>query len=140
MFRKVKIVSKQPQTAGKKAAEKPTQSGNFNVSRVRWFNPQPNGSDEKWLSDNEDKLVELGLSILEAVPEGGRYTAKFDVKSGRWLAILFVPSGLPEFDMDALSVRGSTAFDALILLGYFHYIKFDQQWIGEDRGGDGRWG
>lgn len=118
--------------------ERRTKSGG--LASVRWFNPSPNDGDRLWLKDNDDKLIELALSVFDAIEQDGRYTAKYDVKSTRWLAILFVPSSSTEYDLDALSVRGSTPFDALILLGYFHFIKFEEAWVPDDAESDGRWG
>ncbi len=111
-----------------------------NADKVRWFNPSPNTEDRSWLDDNEDKLVDMAFTLLEDVPEDGRFTIKYDTHSTRWLAMLFLRSVEPEYDMDALSVRGASAIDALILLSYFHTVKFDGAWVGNAAEPTGRWG
>ncbi len=107
---------------------------------VRWFNPSPTDGDKLWLDDNSDQLVELGLSVLDAVPEDGRLTVKYDVDSTRWLAILFLRSNEEGYEMDAMSVRGASAFDALCLLAYFHFTKYDEAWVQDPDQPRGRWG
>ena len=96
---------------------------------VRWFNPAPTGEDEDWLDANTDRFVELLLALLEDIQVDGRYTVKFDPRSGRWIAILFVDGGGKDGGMVAMSVRGATATDAAFLLAYFHLIKFEDGWV-----------
>ena len=110
------------------------------LNTVRWFNPAPSESDKTWLGANDDKLEELALSLVDGVAEDGRLTIKYDSQTHRWLAILFVRSNDPEFEMDAMSVRGASAVDALILLAYAHFIKFEEAWVLDTGGDQGRWG
>lgn len=110
------------------------------LSRVRWFNPAPNDFDKQWMGTNDDKLLDLSVSLIDAIPEVGRLTVKYDLRSGRWLAILFVSSSSGEHELDALSVRGGTAVDALSLLAYTHFVKFEEAWVEDAGEPDSRWG
>jgi hypothetical protein len=116
----------------------PATKSKFSV--VRWFNPSPNDEDRRWLDDNDDKLIELAFTLLEGIQPDGRFTSKFDIKTGRWLAILFVGSSAEGVELDAMSVRGASAIDALFLLAYFHLVKFEGAWALPAAGGEGRWG
>ena len=107
---------------------------------VRWFNPAPTSVDEDWLDANTDRFIELLLKLLEDIPENGRYTVKYDVRSGRWIAILFVDGGGDDGGMVAMSVRGATATDAAYLLAYFHLVKFEDGWVNIITERAGRWG
>lgn len=107
---------------------------------VRWVNPSPNGEDEKWLDDNDDVLTELCFALFNTIPEDGKLTVKYDGDSTRWIAILFMVDSGVSGGLVALSVRGATPVDALILLAYFHQIKFESGWDEVSSGGKGRWG
>ena len=133
-------MSKRGDSDGGNTGEARSGAGRRDNRAVQWFNPSPNDSDRAWLDNHGDKLIELGLSLLEAIPEDGRFTIKFDVASGRWLAILFLRSNNEAFSMDAMSVRGASAFDALCLLSYFHHIKFEEAWVEHTGEVAGRWG
>ena len=107
---------------------------------VRWVNPSPNSRDREWLESNDDSLNELLFTLLEGLTSDGRLTVKYDGKSTRWVAILFIPSSHVGTEFDAMSVRGATAIDAVFLLAYFHLVRFAEGWeitSSEDRG---RWG
>ncbi len=110
------------------------------LAPVRWVNPAPNNEDRAWLDDNDDKLVELFLTLLDTIQPDGRFTSKFDAKSGRWLAILFIGSDEEGIEFDAMSVRGATAIDAALLLAYFHLVKFSDGWALVSAEDQGRWG
>ncbi len=116
----------------------PTSRSKFGA--VRWFNPAPNNEDKQWLDDNDDELVGMFFALLEAIQPEGRFTSKFDLKSGRWLAVLFVGSNVEGVELDAMSVRGATAIDAAFLLAYFDQIKFPDGWANSVSDDQGRWG
>ena len=112
--------------------------GGFGV--IEWFNPGTNSGDREWLDDHVDELPELVFSLLEAVTEDGRFTTKYDVRSSRWLAILFVSSDADGVEFNAMSVRGATAIDAAFVLAYFHLVKYSDGWTKDAGAGDSRWG
>lgn len=116
----------------------PTSRSKF--ATVRWFNPAPSASDRLWLEDNDDELVALFFTLLDSIQHEGRFTSKFDARSGRWLAILFVRSDSEGVELDAMSVRGATTIDAAILLAYFHLVKYVDGWELPSPESQGRWG
>lgn len=110
-------------TAGK---GKRVASGGYSQD-VTWINPQLNGTDERWLAERGDKVDSDVLRLFDDLRDHQRVTSKVDERSGRWLAILF-DGALSESDgVVALSVRGATALDALIVLSYYYFVVYEQQ-------------
>lgn len=101
---------------------------NSTASVEQWINPTPNASDYEWLEVNDDKLVLLVFELLDDLSDDERLSVKLDAYSGRWMAVFFAGSGKARNSQCALSVRGATAFDALILLAYFHIQRFSREW------------
>lgn len=122
-------------SSGSDGANKPTP-----YRDIKWFNPTLNSTDLAWLESNGTQLGDLFLSLLDGLSEGQRLSLKYDSNSTRWLGILFAGSGDDPNTGYAMSVRGATSFDAGVLLGYFHLVKFDGNWevVGDKT--DGRWG
>ncbi len=93
---------------------------------IRWYNPQPDDADVEWLDGNPIDSMADTFDMFEALSTEQRLSCKLDVKSGRWMAILF-GVGVPEHNYTpAMSVRCATAADALLLLGYFVVRKYPQ--------------
>ncbi len=93
---------------------------------VIWFNPQPNSNDLTTLEAESYSFGESILGLIESLEDDERVSVKRDPRSTRWLAILFVPTGNGSVGTNALSVRGATPFDAVILLAYFHQVRFPE--------------
>lgn len=91
---------------------------------VRWYNPQPDNADVEWLENNLVDSMADAFSMFESLSSGEGLSCKLDVKAGRWMAILFGVAVPAEGHTPAMSVRGATAADALLLLGYFVVRKF----------------
>ena len=107
---------------------------------VNWFNPQPNALDIKWLAGNANKLPDTVIELVDHLSEKDRVSLKYDPGSNRWVAVLFVPHDGASSSLDALSCRGATAFDAAVLLSYFHLVRFADGWEMPDATGSGRYG
>lgn len=133
------MTRKSKEEVGNDERKRPTAAGS-GLAPVNWHNPKPNAQDREWLDSNEDSLIELCLSLLDEIPDAGRLTFKRDPKSNRWLAILFVPVHSAGGELDALSVRGASALDALCLLAYFHLVRFKGEWQIVPDEDIGKWG
>lgn len=116
------------------------ERGNHKLPPVQWFNPTPNGNDIKWLEDRGDALLEDCFELLEGIKETERLSIKFDIGSGRWLAVLFADGHAGRSNVQALSVRGANSVDALGLLAYFVRVKFADGWQTDDVAVVGRFG
>ena len=107
---------------------------------VRWVNPTLNNDDRAWLESNDNKLDTLFFEVLDSMGDDDKLSVKYDGHTNRWTAIYF---GGPDNDENAgaaLSVRGATAYDACVLLGYFHLRKFNRSWGDANPEPQGRWG
>ena len=109
-------------------------------STVEWRNPSPSNGDNAWLETNADELVNNTAVLFDELSEHERVTIKFDELSSRWLAILFDHSRESEGRVLALSVRGATSFDALVLLHYFVHVKYADGWQDVDSAPSGKYG
>jgi len=109
-------------------------------SSTEWFNPKPSGSDVEWLDSHENEFVGFVVALVERLEVGRRLSVRYDAYSERWLAILFVDPDTEGGTIYALSVRGATAFDAGVLLYYFHYVKFKDGWLADAPINSGRFG
>lgn len=90
---------------------------------IRWYNPSPDNADVEWLDGNLINSMEDAFTLFDSLSGEQRLSCKLDLQSGRWMAILF-GVGLPEKGyIPAMSARGATAADALILLSYFAVRK-----------------
>jgi len=116
------------------------KSGKYQPNNLQWLNPQPNAEDVEWLEANSPRYVELLFEFLDDVQEDERVSVKRDPQSSRWLAILFSGSGDARNSGCALSVRGATPNDALLLLAYFHSIRYEGEYPSTPDGDKGRWG
>lgn len=125
---------------GKSSGGAPTGRRKGKGSSVAWFNPKPDASDVALLDGQEDNYVTHVIELLEGLQARERLSVKFEPQSGRWLAILFVDPSGEGGTVHALSVRGATAFDATVLLHYFHHVKFEDGWGGGDSEVSGRFG
>ena len=112
----------------------------FKSTTLQWLNPQTNAEDVRWLDANHDGYVQLIFDFLEDVQEDERVSVKRDPQSTRWLAILFCGGGDARNSGVALSVRGATPADALILLAYFHWVRFEAEYPATAGDDLGRWG
>lgn len=99
---------------------------------IQWYNPQPNSDDVKWLESNTDLFAKQVADLVVELQVNQRLSVRLDVKSGRWLAILFDDPTTPDGAVHALSCRASSGFNALVLLHYFHRVKFVDGWRQED--------
>lgn len=97
-------------------------------SDVVWFNPQPNNTDAARLDSEPENYGPWVVSLIEGMSDRHRISCKFDDKSSRWVAVLFVDPVEQGEPVQALSVRGASAFFALVLLGYFHCVRFSDGW------------
>jgi len=107
---------------------------------VRWFNPSPSSHDVQWLEDRGDDLLADCFTLLHGVQDHERLSIKYDVNTSRWLAILFDDAAVDEGHVQAMSVRGATAIDAIALLAYFVNVKFADGWVNETAASTGRFG
>lgn len=122
----------------KRRKKAPTNSREGGALEVRpdngdviWTNPQPNAEDVRVLeSDSYDFLAAL-VTLYDELSPGDRVTCKYDLRSTRWLGIYFRSPGDADMPIQALSVRGATPLDALVLLAYFHLVRFQGNWGGE---------
>lgn len=114
--------------------------GKSDWRQVVWVNPKPTSEDVTWLESNENNLVEFVVAMVADLREGERLSVKRDTRSDRWLAILFMGSSSDPNGVQALSVRGATAFDACALLYYFHCVKFVDGWAQDSDAPVGRFG
>lgn len=123
-----------------KTAEGAGGGGETDDGSVRWFNPQPTAEDLRELEGEDYDPIAGVVALFNELPSPDRITSKYDVQSGRFLAIYFrspVDNAMP---MEAMSVRGATALDACILLAYFHLVKFAEEWGGGESELGGRFG
>lgn len=107
---------------------------------VSWFNPKPDAADVEFLDGSENEYVDNVIALLDGLRPEQRLSIKFDAESGRWIAILFVDPVGDGGTVQALSVRGATSFDSVVLLQYFHHVKFSDGWGGGDSEVTGRFG
>lgn len=113
-------------TNGKQGGKGSRSSKGGYSDNVGWINPQLNATDVSWLEDRGDRIEGDVLRLFEVLEGHQRLTCKLDDKSGRWLAILF-DGGVSAGDGTlALSVRGRTPFDALVVLSYYYFVVYDQ--------------
>lgn len=98
--------------------------GNTDDLPIRWFNPGPDVADIAWIEDHLVDSMESAFVLFESLSGTQRLSCKLDRKSGRWMAILFGVAVPEEGHLPAMSVRGATATDAIILLAYFVTRKF----------------
>ncbi len=99
---------------------------------VRWINPTPNSVDIAWLEDNPAHALDSLMALFEGIHEGQRLSCKFDAKAPRWIAVLFDDRVDAHLPTPALSVRGATAIDALLLLAYYAVFVHPDDWQGMD--------
>ena len=95
---------------------------------VEWYNPQPSNTDVEWLDGMRDLFATHVADLVTGLYVNQRITLKLDVKSGRWIAILFDDPSTPDGIVHALSCRASSAINAVVLLHYFHMVKFKDGW------------
>ncbi len=124
----------------KRLAKKSKGSKKSDNGDVRWFNPQPNRADVSDLEDPDYDAISTVIELLTGLPPPDRVQVKYDLRSSRWLALYFRSPDDPDMPLDIMSVRGETAFDAAVLLGYFHLVKFQGEWGGGDDEAVGRFG
>lgn len=128
---------------GKKPSKNSKGKGDqaeFGGGRVVWFNPKPDVSDVEWLESPDRNHAEDFVALVEGLRGDERLSVKLDVQSGRWLAVMFVLPSAVGGPTHALSVRGATAFDACVLLHYFHYVKFPDGWSTDEAEYSGKYG
>ena len=118
----------------------PKASKGYSPNKLQWVNPQTNAEDITWLESNSSRYVELVFDLMEDIQEDERVSIKRDPQSSRWLAILFAGDGDARNSGTALSLRGASPFDALLLLAYFHNIRFEGEYPATDTSDLGRWG
>lgn len=107
---------------------------------VRWVNPSPNTQDVEWLEDNLVQALEDVLAVFEGLHGRQRFTCKHDSRTDRWVAVLFDNSDSEGEPTPALSVRGASALDAIILLGYCVVRKYPDGWQAFGVAAQGRFG
>lgn len=122
------------------ASGKPTRAPKFGEGSVQWFNPKPNAQDIEWMEHRGDDILQDVITLYGGLQDRERLTVKLDSKSGRWLAILFRGDAGAELPVQAMSVRGATALDALGLLHYFYLVKFADGWQPDSGVPTGRFG
>lgn len=123
----------------KRSAGQP-EVGAYKPNNLQWINPSPNSEDIEWLESNGNRYVELLFEFFEDLQEAERVSIKRDPQSTRWIAILFAGDSDSRNANCALSVRGAAPSDALILLAYFHQIRFEGEYPATSDGDKGRWG
>ena len=119
---------------------KPARMDPRSLPDTVWFNPKPSSEDVTFLDGKEAEYVEFVVTLVDRLAEGERLSVRFDSHSGRWLAILFIDPSTEGKGVQALSVRGESAFDACVLLYYFNYVKFADGWIKDASLPTGRFG
>lgn len=112
----------------KAASEKERKQTRRDYRTVMWFNPSPNASDIEWLEGNANDSVTDLFTLCEGLQTWERLSCKYDPQSTKWTGILFDYGGSEDDDVPALSVRGASAFDALLLLAYFAIRKDGGEW------------
>lgn len=125
-----------PKNEKQEAASK----NSYKPSNLQWINPTPNEKDISWLESNGDGFVPLLFDFLDDIQENERLSVKRDTQSSRWLAILFTGDGDSRNSGQALSLRGATPADAVILLAYFHVFRFKGEYPNASVDDSGRWG
>lgn len=121
MTRKKKAVPDSPQIH-------PQTTGNSRTSEVRWVNPSLNSEDIEWLEHNGDDALGDLVELIEGIQSDSRLSCKYEAKSTRWQAILFDDSHPEGTPTPALSVRGGSALDALLVLAYCALRKYPDGW------------
>lgn len=116
------------------------KAGKGKGSDTVWFNPKPDAGDLEWLDSQAGVYIQFIVTLIEALQIGERLSVRWDAHSGRWLAILFLDPSDEGGNVHALSVRGATAFDAAVLLYYFHHVKFADGWVTDASPVAGRFG
>lgn len=120
---------------GKRPRKERTDNG-----EARWLNPQPNRADISELENPDyDSVAALAVLFTE-LPSEDRVTVKYDLHSGRFLAMYFRSPMDRDMPVDVLSVRGRTAYDAAVLLSYFHLVKYEGEWGGGEAVPESRFG
>lgn len=107
---------------------------------LRWINPTPNQQDVEWLEGNTVNAMDDVITLFDGLRIGMRVTCKHDDRTERWIAVLFDNDIGDDGAVAALSVRGGTAFDAILLLAYFSIRKNPDDWRTLGGGGDSRFG
>ncbi len=123
---------------GKEMDEKQRTQTSVNFDALRWVNPHLNQQDIAWLESNDDDALRLLVELLEGLQPAQRLSCKVDARSGRWVSVLFDgarPEGEPT---PALSVRGASAIDSLLALGYCALRKDGGAWQSSGVEDDGR--
>lgn len=105
---------------------------------LRWINPAPNTQDIEWLENNVIEPMEDVIALFDGLRVGMRVTCKHDDRTTRWIAVLFDNDIGDDGAVAALSVRGATAFDAILVLAYFSIRKNKDDWRTIGGGGGGR--
>ena len=99
------------------------------ANTLSWFNPTPADSDKKWLDDNPDALGALVEEVLSGLSEEDSLTLKYDAKSSRFTASLFLRSQVQHNAVPVVAVRGKTAYAALVYLAYAHVKVYRRNYL-----------
>lgn len=121
-------MTKQKASERKTPREKDTKQARGYDRAIVWFNPSPNAADVEWLEGNANDSVTDLFTLCEGLQAWERLSCKYDTQSTKWQGILFDDGDTEAGDVPALSVRGATAFDALLLLAYFAVRKDGGDW------------
>lgn len=124
----------------KKRSTGEQEVGGYKPNSLQWINPTTNQEDVDWLEGNSNNYVELLFEFFEDLQEVERVSIKRDPQSTRWIAVLFAGDRDARNTNCALSLRGATPIDALILLAYFHQIRFAGSYPATADNPQGRWG
>lgn len=108
--------------------------------KPKYVNVYLNEQDCEWLESNYATANDYFTDFVDTLPTTYGISLYQDSTSGKWNAILSCNDDFDPNNGCKLSVRVSSAVDALYALAYAHDVKFEGKWGNGTGSAASRWG
>lgn len=106
-----------------------------NDTKLRWHNPTLTAEDKRWLETHPNELADILGALFDSLPIGFVFSTKYGVRDGVWISTIVCQNANHPAAAQAISVRGTTASRAALILAYFLFIGDGEPWWDAAGGG-----